>query len=87
MPIEKRFRAGSVIYFDHEIGDTLYILKSGEVELTFTEPETGAKLHKPVQIGEFFGLKSAIIGHTRGEVAEAITDVITIEFKANEFET
>ncbi|NPV37682.1 hypothetical protein BREVNS_1821 [Brevinematales bacterium NS] len=87
MPIEKRFRAGSVIYFDHEIGDTLYILKAGQVELTFTEPETGEKLHKPVQIGEFFGLKSAIIGHTRGEVAEAITDAVTIEFKASEFET
>ncbi|MCX7882500.1 MAG: cyclic nucleotide-binding domain-containing protein [Brevinematales bacterium] len=87
MPIEKRFRSGSVIYFDHEVGDTLYILKAGEVELTFTEPETGEKLHKPVQIGEFFGLKSAIIGHTRGEMAEAITDVVTIEFKATEFET
>ncbi|URA10401.1 cyclic nucleotide-binding domain-containing protein [Thermospira aquatica] len=87
MPVEKRFRAGSVIYFDHEVGDTLYILKAGEVELSFTEPETGEKIHKPVQIGEFFGLKSAIIGHTRGEVAEAITDSVTIEFRASEFET
>jgi len=87
MPVEKRFRAGSVIYFDHEVGDTLYILKAGEVELSFMEPETGEKLRKPVQIGEFFGLKSAIIGHTRGEVAEALTDVVTIEFKAAEFET
>jgi CRP-like cAMP-binding protein len=86
VPVEKRFRAGSVIYFDHEIGDTLYILKSGEVELSFTEPETGEKIQKPVQIGEFFGLKSAIIGHTRGEVAQALTDVVTIEFKAAEFE-
>ncbi len=87
MPIERKFTAGSIIYFDHEIGDSIYILKSGRVDISFIQPETGEKIVKTLAIGEFFGLKSAIINHTRDEIAEAVTDVLTIEFKVPEFES
>jgi len=87
MPVERKFTAGSIIYFDHEIGDSIYVLKSGRVDISYIQPESGEKIVKTISIGEFFGLKSAIIGHTRDEVAEAITDVVTIEFKVQEFES
>lgn len=86
MPVERKFTAGSIIYFDHEIGNSIYILKSGRVDISFIQPESGEKIVKTLSIGEFFGLKSAIINHTRDEIAEAVTDVLTIEFKVNEFE-
>ncbi|MGC8765565.1 MAG: cyclic nucleotide-binding domain-containing protein [Brevinematia bacterium] len=86
MPVERRFTAGSIIYFDHEVGDSIYVLKSGRVDISFIQPESGEKIVKTLTIGEFFGLKSAIINHTRDEIAEAVTDVLTIEFKVNEFE-
>ena len=87
MPVERRFTQGSILYFDHEKGDGIFILKSGRVDLSFVQPESGEKITKTLAIGEFFGLKSAIINHTRDEVAEAVTDSIAIEFKIPEFES
>jgi CRP-like cAMP-binding protein len=87
MPVERKYTQGSIIYFDHERGDSIYILKSGRVDLSFIQPESGEKIVKPLSQGEFFGLKSAIINHTRDEIAEAVTEALTIEFKIPEFET
>jgi len=87
MPVERKFTQGSIIYFDHEVGDSIYVLKSGRVDLSFIQPESGEKIVKTLTQGEFFGLKSAIINHTRDEIAEAVTDAVTIEFKVPEFET
>ena len=86
MPVERKFTQGSIIYFDHEKGDSIYILKSGRVDLSYIQPESGEKITKTLNLGEFFGLKSAIINHTRDEVAEAITEAVSIEFKISEFE-
>lgn len=86
MPAERKYTAGSIIYFDHEVGDGIFILKSGQMDLSYIQPESGEKITKELAQGEFFGLKSAIIGHTRDEVAEAVSEVLTIEFKIPEFE-
>ncbi len=86
MPTERKFTEGSIIYFDHERGDSIFILKSGRVDLSFIQPESGEKIVKTLSQGEFFGLKSAIINHTRDEIAESVTDSLTIEFKIPDFE-
>lgn len=86
MPTERRFTQGSIIYFDHERSDSIYILKSGQVDLSYIQPESGEKITKTLAQGEFFGLKSAIISHTRDEIAEAVTEALTIEFKIPDFE-
>lgn len=86
MPIERRYNQGSIIYFDNEIGDEIFVLKSGRLDISYIEPQTGEKIIKTLNLGEFFGLKSAIINHSRGEIAEAMTDCITIVFKTPEFE-
>jgi len=87
MPVERRYTEGSIIYFDHERGDSIYILKSGRVDLSFIQPESGEKITKTLNQGEFFGLKSAIINHTRDEIAEAVSESLTIEFKIADFES
>lgn len=86
MATERKFAQGSIIYFDHEIGDSIFILKAGRVDLSYIQPESGEKITKEISQGEFFGLKSAIINHTRDEIAEAVTDAVTIEFKIPDFE-
>jgi TolA-binding protein len=86
MPQERRFTQGSVIYFDHEVDDTIYIVKSGRIDISYIQSESGEKITKTLNQGEFFGLKSAIINHTREEVCEAVTDAVAIEFKVPEFE-
>jgi tetratricopeptide (TPR) repeat protein len=87
MAAERKFAQGSIIYFDHEKSDSIFILKAGRVDLSYIQPETGEKITKEISQGEFFGLKSAIINHTRDEVAEAVTDAVTIEFKIPDFES
>ena len=86
MPQEKRYKQGSVIYFDHETGGEIYLLKAGRLDISFIEPQSNEKINKTLNQGEFFGLKSAIIGHSRDEIAQAITDCSTICFNVTEFE-
>jgi TolA-binding protein len=86
MPVERKFTAGSIIYFDHEVGDGIFILKSGRVDLSYTQPESGEKITKTLALGEFYGLKSAIINHTRDEIAESVSDSVSLEFKVTDFE-
>lgn len=87
MPSERRYKAGSVVYFEHENGTDIYVLKSGRMDLSYDEPQTGEKITKTLNEGEFIGLKSAIIGHTRDEMVQAITDCIVIVFNIAEFES
>jgi CRP-like cAMP-binding protein len=46
------------------------------MDLSYEEPQTGEKITKTLNEGEFFGLKSSIINHTRDEMVQAITDCI-----------
>ena len=86
MPIEKKFKSGSIVYFEHEVGNTIYVVKNGRMDISYIQPESGVKLTKTLGIGEFFGLKSAIIDHTRDEIVESVSDSVAIEFKKDEFE-
>lgn len=87
MPVERRYKKGSIVYFEHEVGDEIFVLKTGRLDITYTEPQSGEKISRTLHEGEFFGLKSAIIAHSRGEDAEAVTDCICIAFKSAEFES
>lgn len=87
MPTERRYKTGSVVYFEHEVNTDIYILKSGRMDLSYEEPQTGEKITKTLNEGEFFGLKSSIINHARDEMVQAITDCIVIVFSIPEFET
>jgi TolA-binding protein len=86
MPIERRYNQGSIVYFDNEVGDDIFVLKGGRLDISYIEPQSNEKITRTLNQGEFFGLKSAIINHPRGEVAEAVTECLTIVFKVSEFE-
>ncbi len=86
MPTERKYNQGAIVYFENDTTPEIYVLKSGRLDISFDEPQSGEKITKTLNQGEFFGLKSAIIGHTRDEVAEAVTDCITVVFKTDEFE-
>lgn len=86
MAKERHYNPGSILYFERDIGNEIYILKSGRVDITFRDPQTSEKITKTLNQGEFFGLKSAIINHARDEMAESITNSTVIVFSVNEFE-
>jgi TolA-binding protein len=86
MPKAGAYRANSVIYFQGDMSDRIFILQSGRVSLNYSDIETGKDLHELVQVGEFFGVKSALGKYPREENALVQSDATVLVFSVPEFE-
>jgi TolA-binding protein len=86
MPKPLQYRSGSLIYFQGDPADKIYILQTGKVSLVYQDIETGEDIRDPVQPGEFFGVKSALGRYTREENAVALSDTTVMVFTVPEFE-
>ncbi|MDR2964793.1 MAG: cyclic nucleotide-binding domain-containing protein [Treponema sp.] len=86
MPKPLQYRSGSLIYFQGDPADKIYILQSGKVSLVYQDIETGADVRDPVQPGEFFGVKSALGRYPREENAVALSETAVMVFTVPEFE-
>jgi CRP-like cAMP-binding protein len=86
MPKPLQYRSGSLIYFQGDPADKIFILQNGKISLTYQDIETGADLRDPVQPGEFFGVKSALGRYPREENAVALSDTTVMAFTVPEFE-
>jgi TolA-binding protein len=85
-PKAMSYKANSVIYFQGDISDKIYILKAGRLSLNSIDIETGQEIHDPIQTGEFFGVKSAMGKYSREENAVVLSDSQVITFSVPEFE-
>lgn len=86
MPKALQYRSGSVIYFQGDMAETIFILQKGNVNLSYQDIETGEDIHDLVQPGEFFGVKSALGKYPREETALALQDSALVGFSVPEFE-
>ena len=86
MPKPLQYRAGSLIYFQGDPADKVFILQAGRVNLVYQDIETGQDVHDMVQPGEFFGVKSALGRYPREENAIALTNSTLMTFTVPEFE-
>jgi CRP-like cAMP-binding protein len=86
MPKALNYRSSSVIYFQGDAADKIYILQGGKVSLNYQDIENGQDLHDLVQPGEFFGVKSALGRYPREENALVLQDTAVIAFSVPEFE-
>jgi len=86
MPKPIQFKAGSLIYFQGDPADKVFILQTGKVNLTYQDIETGQDVHDLVQPGEFFGVKSALGRYPREENSMAMQDATIMAFTVPEFE-
>ena len=57
MPKAMQYSKGSIIYFEGDMDDRIFILQQGSVLLTSTDIETGKPVAESVKNGEFFGVK------------------------------
>ena len=69
MPKVGTYRANSVIYFQGDLGDKIFVLQRGRVTLNYNDIETGKLIREIIQTGEFFGVKSALGRYPREENA------------------
>ncbi len=86
MPKALTYRTNSVIYFQGDPADKIYILQKGKVSLSYSDIETGADVREFIQTGEFFGVKSAMGKYPREENAIVLQDAGVLVFTVPEFE-
>lgn len=86
MPKALSYRANSVIYFQGDQADRVFILQKGKVSLNYQDIETGQEIHEYIQTGEFFGVKSALGKYPREENALVLQDATVLFFSVPEYE-
>ena len=86
MPKPFQYRAGSIIYFQGDPADKVFIVQNGLVDLVYQNFETGEDIHDIIQSGEFFGVRSTLGRFPREENAVAKQDTSLLSFTINEFE-
>jgi TolA-binding protein len=88
MPKALQYRGGSVVYFQGDAADKIFILQSGLINLTYQDIETGEDVHDPIQPGEFFGVKSALGKYPQEENAMVVSqDAVIMALTVQEFES
>lgn len=86
MPKVANYRAKSVIYFEGDRSEKIFILQSGRVSLNTRDLETGEPVRTSVQMGEFFGISSALGKYPRTEDAMVLSESSVITLTVSEFE-
>ncbi|MDE7292344.1 MAG: cyclic nucleotide-binding domain-containing protein [Treponemataceae bacterium] len=81
-----QYNKGSIIYFENDIDERIFILQKGVVILSSIDIETGGTNTVQLATGEFFGAKSALGHFPREETATVLQDAIVISMTVQEFE-
>ncbi len=81
-----QYKPNSIIFFQGDVSDKIYILKSGKVSLNSKDIETGQEIRDLIQTGEFFGVKSALGKYPREETAVVLSEASVVQFSVPEFE-
>lgn len=86
MPVSRTYNGGSIIYFQGDRGEDIYVLQEGRVVLNSTDIETGVEIKEEVKQGEFFGVKSSLGHYPREETAQVAGKTTLFIFSLKEFE-
>ncbi|MBQ9283274.1 MAG: cyclic nucleotide-binding domain-containing protein [Treponema sp.] len=86
MPKAMSYTKGSIIYFEGDIDDRVFILQKGHVVITTTDVETKLQTSEQIKQGEFFGVKSAIGHFPREETVMTLDEAVCISMTSQEFE-
>jgi CRP-like cAMP-binding protein len=84
--ITRVYKSGSIIYFEGDKSEYIYILKGGRAVLTSLKLDTGEEIKEDVRHGEFFGVKSALGKYPREETAQTIGETTVLVLTMADFE-
>ena len=78
---EKKIPAGTPLYIEGMIGETLFIIKKGSVQTSRNIPGVGERELAAIKSGEYFGEMSLLAGGTREVSARTVeeTEFLTID--------
>lgn len=86
MPKAMQYTKGSIIYFEGDHDERIFIMQQGAVLLSSTDIESGQPVAEQVRSGEFFGVKSALGHFGREETATALVPTVAVALTIQEFE-
>ena len=86
MPKSMSYAKGSIVYFEGDKDESIYIIQQGIVILKSIELETGSVQVETLRTGEFFGVKSALAHMPRTETACVADDSMILQLSVAEFE-
>ncbi len=86
MPIIRNYNPRSIVYFQEDMGEEIFILQKGDVLLISTPIGEKEERREKVKVGEFFGVKSVLGCYPREETAQALSNTNLVVFKQKEFE-
>jgi tetratricopeptide (TPR) repeat protein len=85
-PVARNYKEGSVLYFENDKSDEIYILKSGRVVLLSSAIDSGEEIKEEIKTGEFFGIRSVLGNYKREETAQVVSQSLVLVFSQDEFE-
>ncbi|HSV96791.1 MAG TPA: cyclic nucleotide-binding domain-containing protein [Spirochaetota bacterium] len=84
--VTRRYKHGSIVYFENDKSEYIYILKGGRVILTSLKVDTGEEVKEEIKPGEFFGVKSSLGKYPREETAQTIGETVLLVLTLADFE-
>ena len=84
--IIRPYKAGSIIYFEGDRGEGIYVLQQGRVHLISSSIDGKEEFRENVKKGEFFGVKSSMGHFPREETAQVLVDSSILIFSLKAFE-
>jgi CRP/FNR family cyclic AMP-dependent transcriptional regulator len=84
---KKDFGAGETIFTESEKGESLYIIRKGEVKACRQAPDGELFTLTTMKEGEIFGEMSFLDGRPRSATLVALTDIETYVIEKSDFET
>jgi len=82
---EQQFRGGQMIFGADQTGGTLYIVQSGQVELSIVDDDAEKLVLEMLESGDFFGELSLLDGGSRSATATATQRTDTLVLERHEF--
>ena len=84
--IPRRYKHGSIVYFEGDKSEYVYILKTGRIILTSRKVDTGEEVKEEIKPGEFFGVKSSLGKYPREETAQTVGETVLLVMTLADFE-
>ncbi len=85
-PIIRTYKNGSIVYFENEKSENIYVLQKGRVVLTSKSIDGKDEISEDAKLGEFFGVRSALGRFPREETAQVAGGASLLVFRVAEFE-